>query len=256
VKHLGPAACGSGSTVQSPALAGLANAACPTARELLAGARYVVFDLDGTLVDTLPDLVDGLQQALRRHGLALVDAGLVRESLHLGLEGTVDAAVKALGVANHWRDTLFESYCEALERRGDGCARCFPGVEAVLHELSDRGAPLAVCTNKPAWPARRLLARLGLLGHFQEIVGADTCAFRKPHPEPLRWAMHQLGAEAETTLLIGDSAIDLACAQAVGVGCLIFEGGYGGTFDGGRRFASYNELLEPPRPGGQPGQRP
>jgi phosphoglycolate phosphatase len=185
-----------------------------------------------------------------------VDAGLVRESLHLGLEGTVDAVVQALRLASHWRDTLLESYGQALERRGDGCARCFPAVEEVVRELRAQGTLLAVCTNKPVQPARRLLARLGLLGQFQEIVGADTCAFRKPHPEPLRWAMRQVGAEAAATLLIGDSAIDLACARAAGVDCLIFEGGYGGDFDGGLRFASYAELLKAARRGGPPDQRP
>lgn len=205
----------------------------------LSSRPHVVFDLDGTLVDTLPDLTEGLNQALVRHGLGRVATELVRASLHQGLEGSVEAAVHALGLAPSWRRSLLDSYVEALERRGDGAARCFPGVPSLLERLHGRGYRLAVCTNKPSGPASRLLARLGLKKHFELVVGADTCIHRKPHPEPLRHAIQQLGGDASSALMIGDSVVDFACAQAAGVECLIFQGGYGGVFAGGARFCNF-----------------
>ena len=208
----------------------------------LASRPHVVFDLDGTLIDTLPDLAEGLNQALARHGLGRVTAEVVRVSLHQGLEGSVEAAIHALGLAPRWRRSLLDSYVEALERRGDGAARCFQGVETLLERLRGRGHRLAVCTNKPGAPARRLLARLGIQEHFELVVGADTCVHRKPHPEPLRHAIQQLGGDVSSALMIGDSVVDFACAQAAGVDCLIFEGGYGGVFTGGSRFCSFESL--------------
>jgi phosphoglycolate phosphatase len=201
--------------------------------DVTAGRRFRactsrVFDLDGTLVDTLPGLTQALNQALADLQLPRVDASLVRDSLHGGLEGSADAALAGLQVDTARRSALIQHYRDCYDQQMDRESRLYPGVRELLEHVHRRGHRMAVCTNKLQTQACRLLQRHGLLPLFEAVIGADSCAWRKPHPQPLRLAMQAIDGRAETTVLVGDSHVDVACAAAAGVDCLIFTGGYGG----------------------------
>ena len=209
-----------------------------------------VFDLDGTLVDTLPDLSRTLNAALADLGLPGVATEVVRRSLHGGLEASVDSALQTLQAPVALRELLLSRYQAHYDTAPAQHSRPYPGVPELLERLRSRGDTLAVCTNKPQALAQRLLGCLGLASSFRVVVGADTCGQRKPHPAPLLHALDALGATPQQAVLVGDSAVDLACAEAAGVDCLLFAGGYGDVSHP-HRFAQWAQLLErEPQPPG------
>lgn len=203
-----------------------------------------VFDLDGTLVDTLPDLAHGLNAALADLGLPAVPARLVQRSLHGGIEGSVQAALRELRAPPALADMLCSRYELHYQAAPARLSRPYPGVPELLERLHLRGQPVAVCTNKPAALARRVLTLTGLAPLVRAVVGADTCVHRKPHPQPLLHALALLDARGQRALLVGDSVVDRDCARAAGVDCLIFGGGYGAAqAEGPPLFEHYAELL-------------
>jgi phosphoglycolate phosphatase len=221
------------------------------AAALLCASPALVFDLDGTLVDTLPDLTDALNQALREHGRAPVSSELVRGSLHGGIETSVEAALGRPGEADPaLAGAVLARYQWLLDDQPVRLSRPYPGVAALLQHCRARGQRLAVCTNKREAQARRVLNELDLADFFSVVVGADTCSRRKPHAEPLLHAIAGLDCLPAQAVLVGDSPVDQACAAAARIGFLFFTGGYGGSpagFAGGSgpmpAFGSYPMLL-------------
>ena len=197
------------------------------------GRKALVFDLDGTLVDTVPDLTSALNRALADLGLAAVRIDLVTESLHDGLEGSVDAALKrqaaggTRGIDPALREELLRRYECHYTLNVSECSRSFADLEEVLARLRRRGAALAVCTNKSQSLSERLLSDLGLSKYFDAVIGAAPQRPRKPAPQPLWEALQLMGVEAAGAVLVGDSWVDVRCAQAAGVDCLIHGAGYG-----------------------------
>lgn len=203
-----------------------------------------VFDLDGTLVDTLDDLTLALNEGLSDLGLSPVDESLVRRSLHEGLEGSVAAALAVQHAPALLGDMLLRRYRLHYDAMLIRHARVYPGVHELLEQVCRRGQPPAVCTNKPQAQAQRLLRALGLAPYFAVVVGADTCGQRKPHPAPLLNAIAALGGACPQALMIGDSAVDLACAAAAEVDCLLHGGGYGADLAAtASGFDRYESLL-------------
>jgi phosphoglycolate phosphatase len=191
------------------------------------GAAAVVFDLDGTLVDTLPDLWAALVEALRSIGAGDVPADVVRSSLHGGLEATALAALDYLDLPQQRLGPLVEAYGHCYEARDHrGCVP-YDGVADCLAALGALRMPMAVCTNKRVAQAEQLLRRTGLRPHFGVVVGPETTSHPKPHPRPLLHAVDALGAEPRAALLVGDSIVDAECARAAGVPFVLHRGGYG-----------------------------
>jgi phosphoglycolate phosphatase len=180
----------------------------------------VVFDLDGTLVDSLDDLHASVNHALRELGLPPRS----REEVH-GFVGEGVRLLLARAVAPHdhllepalaaWRPH-YEAHC--LDR-----TRPYPGVEALL---ASAGRTLAVNTNKPGALARRILGGLGLLPRFAAVVGGDE-APRKPDPTGLLEIRARVGATPDATVFVGDSHVDVAVARAAGVPMVAVTWGYG-----------------------------
>lgn len=195
-----------------------------------AKARYaaLLFDLDGTLLDTVPDLAAAANRMLAALGrpalpvelmATFVGRGigrLVERSLLGQRDGEVDAAVRAPALA------LFEDfYAEESGRR----SRPYPGVTDALARLRDAGLPLAVVTNKAVAFTQPLLAQTGLLPFFAAVVGGDTLPWKKPDPRPLLHACGELGVAARDCLFVGDSVHDVQAAR--GAGCAVWCVPYG-----------------------------
>ncbi len=208
----------------------------------------VVFDLDGTLVDTLADLHAALDAALAGLGHPLVPASLVRESLHDGLAGSARAAARLHGLDEAQARHLLEAYRLHYEAYPARYSLAYPGAVDIVRRLQGRGCRLGICTNKPEALAREVLRHIGLLDAFAIVVGAAAGRRLKPDPQPLLLAIAGLAGCAGDALLVGDSAVDAECAHAAGVDCLIHTGGYGaGAVCLGERlhlFDAYSELLE------------
>jgi phosphoglycolate phosphatase len=188
----------------------------------------VVFDLDGTLVDTAPDLqahVNSLMEELRRPGLDLNDVRLLvgdgaRTVLRRGLEATggVPAGVDL--------DVLYARFLERYTACPADKSTVHRDVIEVLHGLQARGLRLGICTNKAQAPTDRLLATLGLDRFFQAIVGGDAVPAKKPDAGHLRAVLERLGARPEGSVMVGDSAHDLQAARTLGVPCVLVSFGY------------------------------
>ncbi len=191
-------------------------------------SRTIVFDLDGTLVDTAPDLIGSLNVLLARERLAPITldegrgliGGGVRRLIERGLalQGRTFTAAEV--------DALFADYVtHYAEHIADG-SRTFPGVEAALDALAARGSRFAVCTNKLAWLSVRLLDRLGLSERFVAICGRDTFGIEKPDPEMLRRTILTAGGDLADSVMVGDSGTDISTARAAGVPVVAVDFGY------------------------------
>jgi phosphoglycolate phosphatase len=194
--------------------------------------RTVVFDLDGTLADTSGDLLAAANACFRDMGagdlLTLeTDTGVAlrggRAMLRLGMERLGRAGDEA--TIDRYYPVLLEAYAEAI----DVHTVLYPGAMAAVAQLSGDGYRVAVCTNKPEGLARILLERLGVLGAFQALTGADTLAVRKPDPEHLRETVRRAGGDPNRALMVGDTVTDHDTARAAGVPSVLVGFGPGGA---------------------------
>lgn len=187
--------------------------------------RLVVFDLDGTLVDSSGDLAAAVRAALLRAapGSAPLSVDQVRTFIGNGARVLIERSLAAAGVRRPPEEVLpvfLECYAERLL----DTTRVYAGAQAALDGLE--GTPLAVLTNKPGALSRRLLEGLGLARRFERIVGSDDLPQRKPDPAGLLWILAQLGVPATRAVMVGDSAVDVRTGRAAGVFTVGFGGGY------------------------------
>jgi phosphoglycolate phosphatase len=190
--------------------------------------RTVVFDLDGTLVDTAPDLISALNFVLDREGLppvplksarTMIGAG-VRRLLERGLE--VDGRNASVEDINRLTDDFIDYYAAHIA----DASRPFEGLETALDDLQAQGYRFAVCTNKLEWLSRRLLDRLGLSARFAAICGADTFGISKPDPAILQQTVARAGGQLSTTIMVGDAGPDIGVARRAGIPVIGVEFGY------------------------------
>lgn len=200
-------------------------------RALCAGElpRLVMFDLDGTLIDSVPDLAEAVDRMLVEMGRAPAGVEKVRDWVGNGARVLVRRALA--GGLDHAAVGEAETE-EALARFLDIYADChnltalYPGVHELLEALSTAAVELAVVTNKPERFVAPLLEQVGLGGYFRWIIGGDTLPQQKPDPEALLQVMHLAGVEAAQSLFIGDSRNDVLAARAAGVPCIAVSYGY------------------------------
>jgi phosphoglycolate phosphatase len=186
--------------------------------------RTVIFDLDGTLVDSAADLIAAANACFDAmgHGTPLdplADAATAfrggRAMLRLGLTRLGQAWTEAD------IDARFPSLIAYYEAGIDRETRAYPGAVAAVEALRTAGYRTGICTNKPEALSELLLARLGLRGLFDSLVGADTLPVRKPDPAPYLLAVDRAGGTLKSSLLIGDTETDRATARAAGVPCVL-----------------------------------
>ena len=188
----------------------------------------VVFDLDGTLVDTLPDIETAANAALAAAGRRALTRQELRELIGSGGRVLMANAFRATGEPGSEAriDAAFAAYIAAYEVAPVAASALFPGVRAALEGLAGRGARLAVCTNKPGHLARIVLQTFGLAGFFAAVVAGDTLPVRKPRPEPLLEAVARAGGALRPAVMVGDSPIDADAARAARIPFIAVSFGY------------------------------
>ena len=181
--------------------------------------RIVVFDLDGTLVDTAPDLINALNFVLNREGLPpvpfasarnMIGAG-ARKLIERGLE--VEGRAVTVGELDRMTRDFIDYYAEHIADE----SRPFEGLDSALDELGGRGYRFAVCTNKLEWLSKLLIERLGMTGRFAAICGADTFGVAKPDPAILHQTIARAGGHASASVMVGDSGTDIGAARRAGI---------------------------------------
>lgn len=192
------------------------------------GAPTIVFDLDGTLIDTAPDLVDTLNVILARHDVPPVAFDEARTMIGAGVKPLLQRALASKGMQFPAEeiDRLFKEYLEIYAEHIADRSRPFPGLEPALDVLAARGCRLAVCTNKLEWLSVRLLEQLGLKSRFVAICGQDTFTMRKPDPDMLRLTIARAGGDTGHAVMIGDSMTDVATARAAAIPVIAVDFGY------------------------------
>ncbi len=172
----------------------------------------ILFDLDGTLVDTVPFILASVRHAFEGYGRCPTDAQWIA-----GIGTPLRAQVASFVRRPEDVDPLVARYREFWVENHDRMARAFPGALQVVESLAAGGHPIGVVTAKTEEGALRTLRHTGLLRYMQAIVGADTCARCKPDPEPVHVALARLERPPTQAILVGDSPHDIAAARAAGV---------------------------------------
>lgn len=188
----------------------------------------VVFDLDGTLVDTAPDLVATLNFLLVREGLGTLNITEVRSMIGAGARALIARGFAAAGtrLTPERAERLFGDFVARYRDHIADESRPFPGVSTALDRLAAAGARLAVCTNKPTNLSVALLETLNLAHRFAAIVGPDAAPAPKPDPRHLIAAVEAAGGEPSRAILVGDSATDARAARAAGIPLILVSFGY------------------------------
>jgi phosphoglycolate phosphatase len=188
----------------------------------------IAFDLDGTLVDTAPDLIDTLNHTLAQHGLSAVPFAAARPSIGGGAKAMIENALATKGreCAPADVDRLYTAFIARYAEHVADRSRPFPHVEATLDALAAQGYRLAVCTNKLEWLSKRLLDKLHLTDRFAAICGQDTFGVQKPDPKMFRLTVERAGGEPERAIMVGDSVTDIRTARAARVPVVAVDFGY------------------------------
>jgi phosphoglycolate phosphatase len=194
----------------------------------MTSARTIVFDLDGTLVDTAPDLINALNFILDREGLPPVPLHSARHMIGAGARRLIERGLeldgRSLGLDDVTR--LTGDFIDYYAAHIADVSRPFEGLEDALDDLSARGYRFAVCTNKLEWLSKLLLDQLGLSSRFSAICGADTFGVSKPDPAILRQTIARAGGELSSSIMVGDAGPDIGVARRAGIPVICVEFGY------------------------------
>lgn len=188
----------------------------------------VVFDLDGTLVDTAPDLVAALNFVLRREGLGALPLQSARSMIGAGARRMIERGLESEDRAATPDDItrMMGDFINYYAAHIADESRPFEGLVEALDDLSAQGYRFAVCTNKLEWLSRLLLDRLGLTARFATICGADTFGVTKPDPTILQQTVARAGGNLRTTIMVGDAGPDVGVARRAGIPVIGVEFGY------------------------------
>jgi phosphoglycolate phosphatase len=196
---------------------------------MIAAKRYraALFDLDGTLLDTAPDLARSANRMLAELGRPALPESEIRDYIGKGIANLVRQCVESTGGGS---DGEHQRALEVFERHYAGgianASHPYPGVVAGLEALARAGIAMGCVTNKAGRFTEPLLERTGLRGYFGVVVSGDTVARKKPHADPLLYAADRLGAAPGETLMVGDSLNDVLSARAAGCPVVVVPYGY------------------------------
>ena len=191
----------------------------------------LVFDLDGTLVDTAPDLIAATNHVLEYVRVPPVDVNNLRPWIGQGAKYMIEMAIGPAhaNLTDEERDRLLERYLAFYAENIAEASQPFEGAVAALEHFQAAGAKLAVCTNKMERMSKSLLAELDLARYFAVIAGRDTFDAFKPNPKHLLDTIRTAGGDAERAIMIGDTGVDIATARAARVPVIAVSFGYTDT---------------------------
>jgi phosphoglycolate phosphatase len=208
----------------------------------------IVFDLDGTLIDTAPDLVDTLNVILAREGLEPIPFEQARGMIGAGARRLLERGLRrdAVGLPGDMIERLYKDFLAHYSQHMADRSRAFPGLEPALDVLAGAGHQFAVCTNKLEALSVELLKTLNLAQRFTAICGQDTFGMQKPDPDILRRTIARAGGEIGDAIVVGDSMTDVATARATGVPIIAVTFGYAdrppGTLGADALIGSFADL--------------
>jgi len=188
----------------------------------------LVVDLDGTLVDTAPDLMAALNMVLRKGGYPTLGMEEANNMIGAGARALVERGLAAVGADLNVQeidrifDDFFSYYTDHIADKG----RPFPGAVAAIEQFRAAGWKTAVCTNKLEGLSRQLLSELGILNRFDAVGGGDSFSVKKPNPEHLWKTIAAAGGDAGSAVMVGDSETDIATAKAAGIPVVAVDFGY------------------------------
>ena len=206
--------------------------------------RCLVLDLDGTVSDSLPDIAAALNRSLAKHGVAPLPLEQVRPMVGDGLTTLYQRGYAARGLIPTAQDIT--AGVEDYTAHAADETVLYPGARAALERLQAAGWTLAICTNKPEVPARRLLESLGLLPLLAAIGGGDSFPVKKPDPDHIRLTVAAAGGDLGRALMIGDHHNDVAAGKAAGLPTIFAAWGYGPSEVGDAADATVRSFDEVP----------
>ena len=188
----------------------------------------LVLDLDGTLVDTAPDLMAALNIVLRQEGLRTMTLPEAIGMIGAGARALVERGLAATGAKRTTAevDALFATFLDHYSAHIADGSRPYPGAVAAIDRFAAAGWRIAVCTNKLEGLSRRLLEELGIDRRFAAIGGGDTFGVKKPDPKHLRQTIAMAGGDVGRAIMVGDSETDIATAKAAGIPVVAVDFGY------------------------------
>lgn len=188
----------------------------------------VLFDLDGTLVDSAPDIAAATNQLLRDYNLDEVSLEIVHTLIGDGVRKLVERAFvfRDQTLSTEQLDQCHSRMMEVYGLHLTNLSQPYPGVSNLLQLLENRGRRCAVVTNKPEAFAREIITHFGWNDHFAHIIGGDTLPTRKPDPGPLLHACRKLGVTPSETIMVGDGSADIQAAKNAGMRSVCVRGGY------------------------------
>jgi phosphoglycolate phosphatase len=208
--------------------------------------RAVIFDLDGTLVDSAPDIAASLNEVLGRRGLPPIALDKVKQMVGGGIPALIRRALEAHGVQPHDIEPLVADMVGVYEARATELTALYSGAEDTLIHLRSEGVQLAVCTNKLQHITDIILRDLGVAGYFASVIGAHVTRPRKPHPGALQAVLDELRLQADECVMVGDSGADAGAAKAVNMPLVMAAFGYCpdpvGSFEPDAVIASFDAL--------------
>jgi phosphoglycolate phosphatase len=203
----------------------------PDRESRISWPEAIVWDLDGTLIDSAHDLATALNTVLQEQGQHSLAIPLVRTLIGGGVGKLIERAFRSssseLDAAAV--ESLVPRFMEIYRRCATERTRLSPGVREVLERFYHAGVRMGICTNKPEAVTRQILGALDIHRYFDSVVGGDSTAYKKPHPLPLQSCMGQLDVTPERCIMVGDSAADVGAARAAGLAVILVPDGYTGA---------------------------
>ena len=186
--------------------------------------KSIIFDLDGTLVDTLPDIHAASSEMLKSVNLEPLQSKQVRSFIGDGIDKLIERCLNVYGVSRS--KEAIRVFMEYYQANPTTLSKCYENVEFVLFQLKSRGLKLGICTNKPSNLTNKVLENLCLKKYFETIICGDTLHVKKPDARPLLEAVKGLESDPESSIFIGDSEVDMKTALSANMGFGFFTQGY------------------------------
>lgn len=188
----------------------------------------IIFDLDGTLIDSAPDIQSSINAVLGDDDLPPLSLPVVTSFIGNGISHLVSQAYQHHGKILDVTELMDRTsrFSDVYANNANRQTQAFPGVMEAVRHLFDEGVKLGICTNKPALLAEKILVGLHLRTLFDAVIGGDSCKTRKPHPEPLLACCDALHADRDRCLYVGDSETDVRAARSAGLTVMLVTYGY------------------------------